>query len=89
MLIKSIRLSNFRLYRGKNEISFSFDKDKNIYLIAGENGFGKTTFLLSLLWCLYGKQMAEIDDTVKKDLLSSGNYSTFLLNNLNLKCRET
>ena len=88
MLIKSIRLSNFRLYRGKNEISFSFDKDKNIYLIAGENGFGKTTFLLSLLWCLYGKQMAEIDDTVKKDLLSSGNYSTFLLNNLNLKCRE-
>lgn len=88
MLIKSIKLNNFRLYRGKNEISFSFDKDKNIYLIAGENGFGKTTFLLSLLWCLYGKQMAEIDDTVKKDLLSSGNYSTFLLNNLNLTCRE-
>lgn len=83
MLIQSIKLNNFRLYKDSNEISFSFDKNKNIYLIAGENGFGKTTFLLSLVWCLYGKQMPDVEESIKKDLSNNGGYNAFLLSNLN------
>lgn len=83
MWIQSIRLNNFRLYKEVNELSFTIDANKNIYLIAGENGFGKSTFLLSLVWCLFGKQMGDVDDSIRKDQLSNGNYSTFLLDNLN------
>ena len=55
MYIKDIELNNFRIYKGKNKISLLPSEDKNIILISGKNGFGKTTFLMSLVWCLYGK----------------------------------
>lgn len=83
MLINSITLSNYRLYKGTNQIIFSFDNQKNIFLIAGENGFGKTTFLTSLIWCLYGKQMVDIENAFKKDFSSSKSYITYLTSNLN------
>lgn len=83
MLINSISLNNYRLYKGENKISFSFDNKKNIFLIAGENGFGKTTFLTSLIWCLYGKQMVDVENTFKKDFSSSKGYITYLISNLN------
>ncbi len=83
MLINSIILNNYRLYKGKNQITFSFDNQKNIFLIAGENGFGKTTFLTSLIWCLYGKQMGDVENAFKKDFTSSKGYITYLISNLN------
>ena len=55
MIIKSITLNNYRLYEGVNKISFEHNTERNVHLICGENGFGKTTFLHSLLWCLYGR----------------------------------
>jgi DNA sulfur modification protein DndD len=53
MKIKSIALNNYRLYKGLNKVDLPNGNNKNLYLISGENGFGKTTFLHSLLWCLY------------------------------------
>lgn len=89
MRIRDITLTNYRLYKGKNKISFQPDAEgKNIYLISGENGFGKTTFLHSLLWCLYGRLMAEIDETLRKEIANYGGYSTFLVRNLNNTARE-
>jgi len=61
MIIKSITLNNYRLYKGENTLSLSSSDEKNIVLISGENGFGKTTFLHSLIWCLYGKLMIEVE----------------------------
>lgn len=61
MFIESIILHNYRAYRGHNKTSFKPDT-KNIFLVAGNNGFGKTTFLTSLVWCLYGKLMADVDE---------------------------
>lgn len=88
MRIQDITLTNYRLYKGKNKISFQPDAEgKNIYLISGENGFGKTTFMHSLLWCLYGRLMAEIDETLRKEIANYGGYSTFLLRNLNNTAR--
>lgn len=85
MRIKKIILNNYRLYKGVNEISFSIDNDKNIFLISGQNGFGKTTFLQSLIWCLYGRLMVDVDDSIRKDILNRGGYNLFLQNNLNIE----
>lgn len=86
MIIKSITLFNYRLYEGKNVIKFVQDDEKPIFLISGENGFGKTTFLHSLIWCLYGRQIIEVETEVRKDIANSG-YNTFLKNNLNYNVR--
>ena len=89
MRIENIILSNYRLYKGKNKIEFaSDDSGKNIYLVSGQNGFGKTTFLQSLLWCLYGKLIADIDETLKKEIANSGGYNAFLIKNLNITARQ-
>ena len=60
MLIESITLNNYRLYEGENVIQFRFDESKNVHLICGENGFGKTTLLHSLLWCLFGRFVGDV-----------------------------
>lgn len=80
MLINKIILNNYRLYEGENTISFNFDENKNIYLVCGENGFGKTTFLHSLLWCLYGHFVGDIPVSGQ----DSSNYTATQKGNLNL-----
>lgn len=82
MIISSITLNNYRLYKGANKISFENNSSQNIHLISGENGFGKTTFLHSLLWCLYGRLVADVEVNIRKELMSYG-YNTLLKNNLN------
>jgi len=80
MLINKIILNNYRLYEGENTISFNFDESKNIHLVCGENGFGKTTFLHSLLWCLYGRFVGDIPVSGQ----DSSNYTATQKGNLNL-----
>lgn len=86
MIIKSITLGNYRLYEGKSIIKFNQDDDKPIFLISGENGFGKTTFLHSLIWCLYGRLITEVEAEMRRDIANSG-YNAFLRNNLNNNVR--
>ncbi len=87
MIINNITLFNYRLYEGTNTIKFSPAESKNIYLISGENGFGKTTFLHSLLWCLYGRLISDIEAETRKDIASLG-YNAFLKSNLNHNIRK-
>lgn len=86
MIIKNITLNNYRLYEGVNKISFTTTEDKNICLISGENGFGKTTFLHSLIWCLYGRLITDVEAEVRKDIANYG-YNAFLKGNLNHNVR--
>jgi len=88
MFIKEIELNNFRIYKGKNVISLLPDDDKNVIVVSGKNGFGKTTFLMSLVWCLYGKQMEKVDDLYKKEIYEKGNYTKYISESLNRKARE-
>ena len=88
MRIRSITLSNYRLYKGSNSIVFTEKENQNIFLISGENGFGKTTFLHSLLWCLYGRLMSDIDEVVRKEVSNKGGYNAFLKSNLNVLARQ-
>lgn len=88
MKINSITLTNYRLYKGVNQILFDTTDKKNIFLICGQNGFGKTTFLHSLLWCLYGRLMVDIDDSIRKDVNLRGGYAALLQTNLNNVTRQ-
>ena len=88
MFIKEIELNNFRIYKGNNKISLLPSDDKNIILISGKNGFGKTTFLMSLVWCLYGKQMEKVDELYEKEIRDKGNYTKYIANSLNRKAFE-
>lgn len=76
MFIDSIILHNYRAYKGRNETSFIPGK-KNIFLIAGNNGFGKTTFLTSLVWCLYGKLMVDVDEKFRRDINDAQGYKNY------------
>lgn len=54
MIISSLRLVNFRQYLGDNELTFSTDPEKNLTIVTGDNGTGKTGIFIALNWCLYG-----------------------------------
>jgi DNA sulfur modification protein DndD len=87
MIIKDIELNNFRIYQGSNIVELSPEEGKNIILVSGRNGFGKTTFLMSLVWCLYGRQMQEVDDLYKKEIADQGSYAKYIVNSLNRKAK--
>ena len=55
MLLKSIKLKNFRQFKGEQPpILFSTDPERNVTVIMGENDSGKTTLAQAFTWCLYG-----------------------------------
>lgn len=87
MFIDSIILNNFRAYKGINQTSFQ-KNEKNVFVIAGNNGFGKTTYLTSLVWCLYGKLMVDVDEKFRKDINDAQGYKNFAKANLNKECAQ-
>ncbi|MCZ8538292.1 AAA family ATPase [Paenisporosarcina quisquiliarum] len=54
MLIQYIKLKNFRQYYQEQTIEFSRSANRNVTVIHGENGSGKTALLNAFSWCLYG-----------------------------------
>ena len=68
MLLKSIKLHNFRQYK-ESYLDFAQDIDgKNVTILIGENGSGKTTFLQSFFWCLYGNTNFKDQSVLNKDV---------------------
>ncbi|NJM62613.1 MAG: AAA family ATPase [Oscillatoriales cyanobacterium RU_3_3] len=51
--LKSIRLKNWKCYQNE-EIEFNLDTQQHIWIVFGQNGFGKTSILEAIQWCLYG-----------------------------------
>ncbi len=52
MRLKRLKLKNFRCFYGESEIEFA-SGDRNITVIHGENGAGKTVLLNAFKWVLY------------------------------------
>ena len=88
MTIREIELNNFRIYKGRNKIELFPDGNKNLIIVSGNNGFGKTTFLMSLVWCLYGKNMGKVDELYRKEIDEKGGYSKYIGNSLNFAAQE-
>ena len=72
----------------KNRICLTPEDGKNIIVVSGNNGFGKTTFLMALVWCLYGKQMEKVDELYKREIGEKGGYSRYIGNSLNYQAEK-
>jgi DNA sulfur modification protein DndD len=77
MLIETIKLHNFRVYQGEHTVSLSVNPEQNVTVISGQNGFGKTSLLSSLVWGLYGKLMSDVDERYRKEIYESGGYKKY------------
>lgn len=57
MILKQVIIENFRQYYGQNTIEFAHGSSKNVTVIHGENGSGKTALLTALIWGFYGREL--------------------------------
>lgn len=78
MFFAKVELHNFGIYKGTHEMPLT-DKigDRNITLIGGLNGRGKTTFHDAVLLALYGKQALKYIQEKEKS------YEKLLLDHIN------
>ena len=69
MRFDKISITNTRLI-GENALELSFRKDKNIFVLLGDNGYGKTTILDAMATALavYAMQFPGIQDYQISDL---------------------
>lgn len=67
MKLENIQIENFRQYYGVQRLKFSTDPVKNITVINGNNGAGKTSFFVALNWCLYGEGADNIGELISKE----------------------
>ncbi|MCL2063952.1 MAG: AAA family ATPase [Candidatus Cloacimonetes bacterium] len=79
MLLKSIKLRNFRQFIDEQTVTFADDYEKNVTIIMGENGTGKTTLAQAFTWCLYGE--TDFEDKIllckaKSQKMASGQTET-------------
>lgn len=88
MKINKIALHNFRQYYDTNIVDLSTNDTQNLILIGGKNGFGKTNFLLALVWCLYGDKIEFIDENFKKEIKKEKNFSQFIKQTLNWEAEK-
>ena len=59
MKLNYITLKNFRQYCGEQTLHFATDEERNVTVIHGVNGAGKTSLCVALNWCLYGDEFVE------------------------------
>lgn len=75
MLLKSIKYHNFRPFIGDQSVILACSNDasdENVTIILGDNTYGKTTFVLSFIWCLYGEsRFTRADDILNKKVEES------------------
>lgn len=78
MRLLSIELTNFRQFKNE-KVEFATDKNKNVTLIMGDNGSGKTSLAQAFFWCLYAK------NTFQDKIL----LNRFIANNMTPNQNET
>lgn len=61
MKLQSIKLTNFRQFKGTQAFDLTSDKVKPVTLLFGANGAGKTTLLNAFTWGLYGNMSEDVE----------------------------
>ena len=61
MIFKSLVLRDFRQFRGNQCVNFATDPQRNVTVIHGFNGSGKTTILNAFIWVLYGETTPDFE----------------------------
>ena len=56
MKLFKVEIENYRQYYGKISLDFS-TSDRNITIIQGDNGGGKSNFMNAIVWCLFDDEM--------------------------------
>ncbi|MGX7077695.1 AAA family ATPase [Globicatella sanguinis] len=64
MIIKSMKLKDFRQFYGESEFKFGTN-DQNVTLIIGANGNGKTGLFRALMFVLYGDKSLKQDENIQ------------------------
>ena len=62
MRLKNIELDNFRQFYGSQRIDFSEHVEKNVTVIYGANGAGKTAILNAFTWAFYNKVSPDFEN---------------------------
>lgn len=89
MILKKIILNNISSYEGYNEFDFSPQDDKNIILIGGKNGAGKTSLFNAIKLGLYGplnynyqtvhsQYLAKIKDIINKKAFTEESVEAYV-----------
>jgi DNA sulfur modification protein DndD len=79
MKLAQLTLENFRQYFGKQRLDFARDNQKNVTVIHGINGAGKTSLFLAINWCLYGRSVDNVTvidnvgELMSKEAISQAN----------------
>ena len=83
----SVKMENWLVFRGKQELIFPQDPHANILLIFGENMHGKTSLLNAVRWALYGtsfdRQKREVPNHTLLNIDAASDGETFF--NVSLK----
>jgi len=71
MRLLSIKLKNYRSYYGDHELTIAHSGKKNVTLIHGAMGAGKTKLFSSIQWCFYGEEEYDERGSVNKDIINA------------------
>lgn len=88
MKFSNIEINNFRQYYNSVNVDLETNNEKNIVIIGGLNGYGKTNFLLSIVWCLFGDKISQVDENFKKEIQKEKNYSSFMQQSINWTAKK-
>lgn len=76
MKLLELTMENFRCYSPKVEISFPPNDKKPVVTFVGENGSGKTSIFLAIIWALYGERAVRryAETRLQKEQIPTSNF---------------
>ena len=89
MKINKLVLKNFRSYEDKTTFDLATDSNKNIILIGGKNGAGKSTIFEAIKLCIYGPMayryqgfnasyIAKVKSNINNNALKNNSVNAFI-----------